>query len=224
MPTQVSSYSTTYLQTYMPTWATITVFLYFTQLSGTHYSSIPPLSFKALALPLLSSVFPQTPEDSRNNIKCNFWTHTLENHITVGVTSHNVCGNSIKTWIYNFISSQFGGVTIDEVWAGEWVYWPLIPITQYYKQLQHFQWSPHFTNHYTLSLFPACGVSNSHSLTTASNSGDSSASHTHIVTVWWISRNWTHSPGLTSSLYSLGTDNRKHNLQQVFLLLLWAVA
>jgi hypothetical protein len=34
-----------------------------------------------------------------------------------------------------------------------------------------------------LSLFPACCVFNSHSLVTASNSGDSSASCAHVITV-----------------------------------------
>jgi hypothetical protein len=57
-----------------------------------------------------------------------------------------------------------------------------------------------------LSLFPACCVSNSCSLATASNSGDSSASLAHIVAVQQISRNWTHSASLGSSLYSLGAE------------------
>jgi hypothetical protein len=41
-----------------------------------------------------------------------------------------------------------------------------------------------------LILFPACCV-NSRSLTTASNSGDYSASRAHVITVRRISRNWT---------------------------------
>jgi hypothetical protein len=57
--------------------------------------------------------------------------------------------------------------------------------------------SPHFTNHYTLSLFPACSVSNSRSLTTAFNSKDSSVSvaatclYTNFLRynlVLWLSR------------------------------------
>jgi hypothetical protein len=41
-----------------------------------------------------------------------------------------------------------------------------------------------------LNLFPACSV-NSRSLATSSNSGDSSASLAHVVTLRRISRNWT---------------------------------
>jgi hypothetical protein len=41
------------------------------------------------------------------------------------------------------------------------------------------------------SLFPACCVFNSCSLATASSSGDSSASHAHVITVQRISHNWT---------------------------------
>jgi hypothetical protein len=74
-------------------------------------------------------------------------------------------------------------VNIDSVWVGEWIYWPVIHITQnytLYKSLQHL-----------LSFFPACSVFNSHSLTKASNSGESSASCAQVVTVQWISCNRT---------------------------------
>jgi hypothetical protein len=70
----------------------------------------------------------------------------------------------------------------------------------------------------------ACSVSNSCSLAMASNSGDSSASHAHIVTVRWIFRNWTHSAGLGFLLYSLGPKQEKTLPPTVFLLLLWVVA
>jgi hypothetical protein len=56
----------------------------------------------------------------------------------------------------------------------------LSPISTLHKSPQH-----------PLSLFPACYVFNSRSLATASNSGDFSASRAHIVTVRWISHNWT---------------------------------
>jgi hypothetical protein len=46
--------------------------------------------------------------------------------------------------------------------------------------------------------FPAWYVSNSRSLATASNSGDTSVSTTDVVTVRRISRNWTHSAGLSA--------------------------
>jgi hypothetical protein len=62
-----------------------------------------------------------------------------------------------------------------------------------YNQLQSCRWSPHFTNVYKLNLLPACYVTNSPSLATASNSGDSSASRAQDVTVRRISHNWTHS-------------------------------
>jgi hypothetical protein len=29
------------------------------------------------------------------------------------------------------------GVTIDGVWVGEWIYWPLTHTPRHYKQLQH---------------------------------------------------------------------------------------
>jgi hypothetical protein len=50
--------------------------------------------------------------------------------------------------------------------------------------------TPQFITARTKS-FPAYCVSNSRSLATASSSGDSSASHTYVITVWRISLNWT---------------------------------
>lgn len=75
------------------------------------------------------------------------------------------------------------GVTINGVWFGERIYWPLIHTTRNYKHLQCYHWFPHFTNHYKAlaKLFPACCVSNSCSLVTASNSKNSSASHTQVI-------------------------------------------
>jgi hypothetical protein len=43
----------------------------------------------------------------------------------------------------------------------------------------------------TKLFFSACCVFNSYSLATASNSGDSLASCAHVITVQWISCNWT---------------------------------
>jgi hypothetical protein len=45
---------------------------------------------------------------------------------------------------------------------------------------------------------------------TASNSGDSSASRAHVVTVRRITRNYTHSTDLGSSIYSLGADTTEN--------------
>jgi hypothetical protein len=78
-------------------------------------------------------------------------------------------------------------------WIRYWIYWrtsthhlelqvitaPLL-ISTIHRSLQH-----------SLSLFPACCVYNSHSLATAFDSGDSSASRFYVVTVRRISRNWT---------------------------------
>jgi hypothetical protein len=49
----------------------------------------------------------------------------------------------------------------------------------------------HRSPQHPLSLFPACCVFKSHSLAMASNSGNSSASCAHVITVQQISRNWT---------------------------------
>jgi hypothetical protein len=49
----------------------------------------------------------------------------------------------------------------------------------------------HRSPQHPLCVFPACCVFNSFSIVTAYNSGDSSASRTHVVTVQWISCNST---------------------------------
>jgi hypothetical protein len=78
--------------------------------------------------------------------------------------------------------------------------------------LVNYRWSLHFTNHYRLSFSQPVVVP------TASNSGHSSVSRTHVVTVQRISRNWTESAGQGSSLYSLGagpTENTVSNSQSI---------
>jgi hypothetical protein len=80
-------------------------------------------------------------------------------------------------------------------------------ISTVYKSPQH-----------PLSPFPGCCVFNSCSLATAYNSGDSSASRTHVVTLRRISRNRTLSAGLGSSLYSRGahpTENTASNTPSI---------
>jgi hypothetical protein len=79
----------------------------------------------------------------------------------------------------------FGSVTIDGVWIGLsdlllHLYTPL-GITSKYGAIGNLH-----TSQITIApakAFPACCVSNSRTLGTASNSGDSSAFRTHVVTV-----------------------------------------
>jgi hypothetical protein len=40
-------------------------------------------------------------------------------------------------------------VTIDGVWIGERIYWPLIHTTRNYKRLKRYCWSTQFTNHHS---------------------------------------------------------------------------
>jgi hypothetical protein len=74
-------------------------------------------------------------------------------------------------------------VTIDGVWIGEWIYWPLIPLD---SELQTIT-APllistiHKSTQHSLSLFSACCVFTRHSLATATNSAYSSASRAHVV-------------------------------------------
>jgi hypothetical protein len=80
------------------------------------------------------------------------------------------------------ILSWFGRMTIDGVWNGYWIYWPLyIPLvlTRNYSVT---------ANLHTLQIirapvkpFPACYFLTSRSLATASNSGDSSASRPQVL-------------------------------------------
>jgi hypothetical protein len=100
-------------------------------------------------------------------------------------------------------------VTIDEVWTGECIYWQIVHTTRNHKWLQRHCWSPYFTIHYTLRLFPTCYVTNSCFLATAPNSEDSSASRANVLTARRISRNWTQVAALGSSLYSLEGDPTK---------------
>jgi hypothetical protein len=71
-------------------------------------------------------------------------------------------------------------VTINGVWIGEWIYWPIMHTTRNYTQLQRYRWSPPCTNHYTLSLLNLLCLY-SRSLATSSNSGDSSASRAWVL-------------------------------------------
>jgi hypothetical protein len=73
-------------------------------------------------------------------------------------------------------------VTIDGVWTGEWIYWPLIHTTWNYKQLQRHRYL-HNSQITTAPAKPflACCVFTRRSLATATNSGDSSASRAQVV-------------------------------------------
>jgi hypothetical protein len=68
-------------------------------------------------------------------------------------------------------------VTIDRIWIGEWIYWPLIPwlgSTNNYNAIADLHNSQIIIA--SAKPFPASCVFTSHSLVTTSNSGDSSAS------------------------------------------------
>jgi hypothetical protein len=80
------------------------------------------------------------------------------------------------------ILSQFRGVTIDRVWIGEGIYWPLIHTTRNYKRLKCYRWFPHFKiTTAPAKPFPACSLFTSCSLVMTSSSGDSSASRAQIL-------------------------------------------
>jgi hypothetical protein len=83
-------------------------------------------------------------------------------------------------WSWFIILSCSMCVTIDGVWIGEWIYWPLIHTTQNYTQLQRHHWSPQITIPLARP-FPACCVLSSHSLAMASNSGNSLGSCAQVL-------------------------------------------
>jgi hypothetical protein len=63
--------------------------------------------------------------------------------------------------------------------------------------------------------FSVCNVSNNCCLAKTSNNGESSASRPHVVTLRRMSRNWTLSAGLRSSLYSLGADPTENTASNI---------
>jgi hypothetical protein len=73
-------------------------------------------------------------------------------------------------------------MTVDGVWVGDSLYWPLIHTSRSYKQLQRHRY---FHNSgITVELikpFPDCCIFTSNSLAMAYNSGDSSASHAQVL-------------------------------------------
>jgi hypothetical protein len=83
-------------------------------------------------------------------------------------------------------------VTIDGVWTGEWFYWPLIHASRNHKPL--LMSAIHKSPEHPLILFLACCVFISRSLAMVSNSGDSSASHTQVLSLL---------PSIQNSLHSL---------------------
>jgi hypothetical protein len=82
------------------------------------------------------------------------------------------------------------GVTVDGVWIGEWIYWPLIHTTRNYKHYKLIYTLYKLLEH-QLSLFPACCVAVSPSLATTSNNGDSSASRAQVHSSHPPVQNWT---------------------------------
>jgi hypothetical protein len=84
--------------------------------------------------------------------------------------------------IFNILP-RFMCLTIDGVWIGEWIYWPLIhsPLrnTSNYIATANLHNSQITTA--PAKPFPACCVFTNRSLATASNSGDSSASRAQVL-------------------------------------------
>jgi hypothetical protein len=62
---------------------------------------------------------------------------------------YSFCLHGVGRHISRNILSWFMGVTIDGVWTGEWIYWPLVHRTRNYKHLQRYRWSTQFTNHWS---------------------------------------------------------------------------
>jgi hypothetical protein len=94
-------------------------------------------------------------------------------------------------------------VTIDGVWIGEL---DLLTTCTHHLELHLITALSLISTLYKSlhAMSPlASSVSKGCSLATDSNSRDSSDSHTHIITIWRIFHNWTHSAGLGSLLYSL---------------------
>jgi hypothetical protein len=123
---------------------------------------------------------------------------------------YSVSPGNYSWWYYHV----FGGVIIDGVWIGYWIYWHT------------------YTHHSELQVITAlistlykllhvksssvCNVSKNRSLATASKSVDSSASRAHVVTLRRISGNWTHSAGLGPSLYGLRADPTENTASNSF--------
>jgi hypothetical protein len=85
-------------------------------------------------------------------------------------------------------------VTTDRVWICECIYWPLTHDSEVQATTTlQLPSTIHKSPQHPLSLFPARCVFTSRSLTTASNSGDSSASHAQVPSLnlpWRTQLNW----------------------------------
>jgi hypothetical protein len=107
----------------------------------------------------------------------------------------------------------FWGVTIGGVWIR---YWILLTPCTHHSELQAIILlsliSPLYKSpQHPPSLFPAYYYNfNSRSLAMTSNSGDSSASRSHVITVQWISRNWSVAP-IVLKVAPLHISRRKHS-------------
>jgi hypothetical protein len=77
-----------------------------------------------------------------------------------------------ELWCFN-IFTRLGRVTIDGVWIGEWIYWPLVYTTRKYILQITDTHRPVSSVYYSLST--------SRFLATASTEGDSSASRTQVL-------------------------------------------
>jgi hypothetical protein len=103
-------------------------------------------------------------------------------------------------------SHVYRGASIDGVWIGEL---DLLTTCTHHSELQVITALSLISTLYKslhAKSSSVCSVYNKSSLATASNSGNSSASRSHVVTVRGKSCNWTQSASLGYSLYRLGAD------------------
>jgi hypothetical protein len=100
-------------------------------------------------------------------------------------------------------------VTIDGVWIGELIYWPLTHTARNYKQLKcHTNLHNSQVTTAPAKLFPACRVFTSPSLATASKSGDSSASRAQVLFPQNPVHNWLGRPSSLPSNASARTTQK----------------
>jgi hypothetical protein len=120
---------------------------------------------------------------------------------------YNVRFQFSYVWLWKILSCIY--VTIDGAWIGKL---DLLTTCTHHSELHVITAllliSTLYKSKHAKSLL-ACSASKGRSQATTSNSADSSASCVHVIPVRRKFRNWTHSTGLGSSLYSLGGTQQK---------------